>query len=237
MKRVLHVIAAVGPLLFLAVATVEGFLRGGYDPIAQPISALALGPRGWVQEVNFAIFAASLLSFAVVLRQQLRPGVSSVAGPGVFLLLTIGVALAGAFRMDAPGTPPTLVGRLHLMAGFLVFPWIPVALLIVARRFRRDPRWRPYFAYTLVTGLYCLGAIVFFLLFVGPPELPRRYAGFAGLVQRALLFPFLVWIALVARRASDYRQSVPSVRHAPIPSQLPVTSGHGQLVAEPGKKH
>jgi hypothetical protein len=237
MKRVFHVIAGVGPLAFLAVATIEGLFRGGYDPVAQPISALALGPRGWVQALNFAVLTTALLSFAVVLRQQLQPGVSSVAGPGVFLLLSIGMALSGAFRMDAAGTPPSLAGRLHLLGGFLIFPWIPVALLVVARRFRRDPRWRPYFTYTLLTGLYCLAAIAFFLLFVGPPEMPRRYAGFAGLVQRALLFPFLVWIAFVAWRASGYKQSVPSVRQAPIPSQLPVTSGHEQGVVEPGKKH
>src|SRR5262245_66554452 len=47
LDRVFHRIAAAGPLFFFAVATVEGFLRGGYDPIAQPISALAIGPRGW----------------------------------------------------------------------------------------------------------------------------------------------------------------------------------------------
>ena len=68
LDRVFHGIAGVGPLLFFAVATVEGSLRAGYDPIAQPISALALGPRGWVQELNFVLLAASFFSFAAVLR-------------------------------------------------------------------------------------------------------------------------------------------------------------------------
>ena len=202
LDRVVHRIAAAGPLLFFAIASVEGFLRAGYDPILQPISALALGPRGWIQELNFALIAASLFSFAVVLRKALRPGPASVAGPGLFVFMTIGIALSGAFVMDPPGAPPTLAGRLHLAGGLLFFPWMPIALLVVARGFRRDTRWRPYFAYTLVTGLFCLATIVFFLIFVGPPGTgPRAYPEVAGLVQRLQLLPFFTWIALVARRA------------------------------------
>src|SRR5688500_12675886 len=37
LDRVTHVVAGVGPLLFFGVATAEGFLRAGYDPIALPI--------------------------------------------------------------------------------------------------------------------------------------------------------------------------------------------------------
>jgi hypothetical protein len=202
LDRVLPAVAGVGPLLFLAVATVEGFLRPGYDPISQPISALALGPRGWVQGMNFMLLAASFFSFAALLRRELRMGAASVAGPGVFVLMAFGVALAGLFPMDAPGASPTLTGQLHLVGGFLVFPWMPAAVLLVARRFRSDPRWRPYCAYTLATGLVCLGTIIFFLLYVGPPEFPRPYPGLAGLVQRLQMLPFFAWIALVTRRAS-----------------------------------
>lgn len=200
--RVLHWVAAIGPMLFFAVATALGSLRAGYDPIAEPISALALGPQGWAQAVNFGLLAASFLAFAAVLRKHLSSGVASVAGPSLFVLMAVGVVLAALFPMDAEGAPATMSGRLHELGGFLVFPWMPIALLVVARRYRRDARWRPYFAYTLATGLFCLAAIVFFLVFVGPPGWPPRLAsGLRGLVQRAMLLPFLTWITLVARLA------------------------------------
>jgi hypothetical protein len=202
LNHVFYWLAGVGPLLFIAVATAEGFLRGGYDPIAQPISALAIGPRGWVQLLNFMLLTASFFSFAVVLRAHLQGGVASVAAPGLFWLMTIGVALAGAFPMDAPGASPTLAGRLHDVAGFLVFPWMPIVLLLLARRFRRDAGWRPYFRYTLLTGSFCLATMIFFLLFVGPPSAPPLLASeLRGLVQRLILVPFFTWIALVTRRA------------------------------------
>lgn len=199
--RVLHVVAGIGPLLFLAIATALGFLRAGYDPLAEPISSLALGRRGWIQELNFAVLAVSFLSLAAVLRLQLREGAAAFVAPGVLVIMAIGVAIAGAFPMDAPGAPPTTAGRLHLVGGLLVFPWMPIVPLVVARRFRRDAYWRPYHAYTLATGLLCLATIAFFLLFVGPPEAPRVYSGVRGLVQRLQLVPFFAWIALVTRRA------------------------------------
>ena len=203
LDRLTRWVACAGPLLFLAVATAQGWLRPGYDPIAQPISALALGPRGWVQEVNFGVLAGALATFALVLRRDLRGGVGAVVGPAVILLMAIGVALAGVFPMDEPGAPATATGRLHVLGGFLVFPWMPVVLLHVGRRFRRDRRWRPYHASTVILGLLSAATIAFFLLFVGVPgaSAPRLATHLAGLVQRIQLFPFLLWVALVALRA------------------------------------
>jgi hypothetical protein len=198
----LHAAAGAGPLLFVAVATAEGWFRTDYDAIAEPISALALGPRGWVQGLNFILLAISCFSFGVMLRAHFRRGPASVAAPSVFGLMTFGALMAGAFVMDAPGAPPTVVGRLHDLAGFLVFPPMPVALLLLARRFRRDAAWRPYFAYTLVTAVLFAATLIFFLLFVGIPSGPPRFASeFRGLVQRGLLLLFFVWMALVSRRA------------------------------------
>jgi hypothetical protein len=116
-------------------------------------------------------------------------------------IMTIGAAMSGLFTMNAVGEPVTLAGRLHLAGGFLIFPWMPVALLLMARRFRRDESWRPYFEYTLATGLLCLATIVFFLVFVGPPGFPRPFPEIMGLVQRVQLLPFFAWIAFVTRRA------------------------------------
>lgn len=39
----------IGPSLFVLVFLVEGWLRPGYDPAADYVSALSLGERGWVR--------------------------------------------------------------------------------------------------------------------------------------------------------------------------------------------
>jgi hypothetical protein len=200
--RVLHGLAGAGPMLFFLVASAEGSQRSDYDWVAQPISALALGPRGWVQELNFALLAVSFLAFAAVSRAVFQRGPVSLVAPLLFVVMSVGVVIAGIFPMDAPFAEPTLAGKLHDLGGFLVFPSIPVVVLLLSRRFRDDLGFRPYFKYTFLTGALCLTLLVFFLLFVGPPTAPPRAASeYRGLVQRTLLLPFFTWIAVVVRRA------------------------------------
>jgi hypothetical protein len=205
--RLLQIVATIGPLLFFAVASLEGFVRAGYDPIAQPISALALGSRGWIQQANFALLVISLAAFGMILRARLRNGVASIAGPAIFALMTVGIAMAGTFTMDPLGAPQTVVGRLHVLGGFLFFPWMPVVLLLVARRFRRDEHFRPYFKYTLATALFCLATMIYFFAFVGVPGVSSRLSDLAGLVQRLQLLAFLTWIAVFAGRVHPDRRT------------------------------
>jgi hypothetical protein len=203
-----YAVAGFGPPAFFGIATVLGLVRTGYDPIVAPISALAVGPQGWMQGLNFAVLASSFLAFAVVLRKQFSMGSSFVAGPLVFVVMTLGVTIAGLFPMDAPDAPPTLSGHLHTLGGFLVFPWMPIGLFVVARRFRRERGWQSYFMFTVATGILSFATIVFFLLFVGPPGTTLPLSSFRGLVQRVQLVPFFTWMAFVARkayRASDER--------------------------------
>jgi hypothetical protein len=48
-----------GPIMFAVVALVQSLLRPEHSLVADPISALAAGPSGWVQDVNFLVFAHS----------------------------------------------------------------------------------------------------------------------------------------------------------------------------------
>ncbi len=51
-SRLLACGAVAGPL-FVAVFTAEGATRKSYDAMREPVSALALGDRGWMQRANF----------------------------------------------------------------------------------------------------------------------------------------------------------------------------------------
>jgi hypothetical protein len=79
--------AAAGPL-FVAAFLAEGATRPDYDPLRQPVSALALGPRGWRQRANFAVTGTLLLAGAVGLGR--RGGLVGAAA--------VGLLGAGAFR-------------------------------------------------------------------------------------------------------------------------------------------
>lgn len=93
----------VGALLFLTVFTVDGATRPGYRPRRHPVSALALGSRGWVQVANFVVCGALILGGAVGAWLALLAGDRGWLGWLVSLLLAVfavGLVLSGVFSMD-----------------------------------------------------------------------------------------------------------------------------------------
>jgi len=53
---------------------IEGWLHPGYDPLKMYVSALSLGPRGWVQIVNFMVFGGLLIVFTRAVAAEFRSG-------------------------------------------------------------------------------------------------------------------------------------------------------------------
>jgi hypothetical protein len=51
-------------ILFVSVFSLEGWLRHGYAVAQTEVSALSLGPRGWIQIVNFLVSGELVLLFA-----------------------------------------------------------------------------------------------------------------------------------------------------------------------------
>jgi hypothetical membrane protein len=199
--------AICGPL-FVAVFLVEGALRPGYSALRHPVSALAIGPSGWVQDANFVVTGTLVVAFAVGLR-----------GTGVWAPLLIGVTGigflgAGFFTCDPlsgypAGTPavpiPTLHGTVHNSVSGLVFTALPAACLVMAVRCARRGRrgWAGYSVATAVVFLAC-----FVLAAVAFAQQPALVA-VGGLLQRLTLVSGFAWLTALALhlRAADRTRS------------------------------
>jgi hypothetical membrane protein len=189
----------IGPILFIAVFLVEGWTRAGYDPMRMFVSLLSLGPGGWQQVANFVVSGLLVLGGAVGLRRVLVDGPGSRWGPWLIGLAGIGLVLAGVFATDPaqgypPGAPlgmpssPTWHSALHLLASTFVFIGLPVAMVLMARRFRgEESRWALY------CWLSAVGVLVF--LFAG-----LAFTSVAGLLQRVAILLALGWVAQVMWR-------------------------------------
>lgn len=97
-----YAIGALGAVLFVLVFLIDRATRPGYSPGRHTVSALALGPRGWVQRANFVVGGAGISTGAVGL---LTSGDHRMLG----LILTVfGLGLtASVVPMDAMrGYPP-----------------------------------------------------------------------------------------------------------------------------------
>jgi hypothetical protein len=211
----------IGPALFVATFTIEGCLRPGYSPREMFISELSLGPRGWIQIVNFIVTGVLLLIFTRGVVVHFRNGTASRAGPILLTIIGIGFLASGPFVMDPPSTPAdqmTLHSRLHWnVFGALVFALSPVSCFVFVRRFRAEPFWRSLQWPTLAAGLITTASVVFMAVApTRPPEPPNAFNGWNGAMQRLFIVTYLAWIFTFAWRlhsslpSSALRSATPS---------------------------
>jgi hypothetical protein len=202
--------ALFGSAVYLSLFTIEGWLRPDYDAASMFISELALGSWGWVQIVNFMILGLALLVFAMSVALELG-GQARTARVGVTLLAIMGISMlaSGPFVIDpVAGAGPLVIdpaavapqqmsfhSKFHYALGTLFFLLAPAACLCFAgyKRSSKDPALRAFRRWSLGLGIACLAAVVLFKLALMPPAsnplLPWR-----GLIQRATVIPFLVWL-------------------------------------------
>ncbi len=186
MHRLLLAAGLAGSVLFNATFLIDGALRPGYDWLAQPMSALSLGPAGWVQIANFIIFGALTCCSAPAWRATLAPGPGAVWYPRLKVFAGLMLITAGVFSQDPGlGFPPgvtapasaSLHAQIHNVAAVLSLGATIAGVFVLARRLRREPRWRGWGNYALVTG----AAMIVFLAAFGSGA---DHGALAGLFEK-----------------------------------------------------
>jgi hypothetical membrane protein len=149
----LAVAGIVGPVLFVMVAIMHSLLRPDHSLVALPISALAVGPSGWGQDVNFVICGLLFLAYPVGLHLGVRQTRWGLVGPALLVLSGVGLVLAGVFpAVDASGNL-TYDSLGHTVASFMAFLGTGGGFIVMSRRLAANPRWRNLAAYTLGSGI------------------------------------------------------------------------------------
>lgn len=193
----------LGSVLFTTTYLIEGATRPGYSAWQQAVSALSLGPGGWVQQVNFVIFGVITLWTAFAWRTFLKGGVGATWYPIFRGLEGFGLLMDGFFSQDpAPGYPPgsvvpmtpSLHAVIHQIFAFVSITAIACGLFVLAWRFAREPRWRGWAAYSLITGVLTIVLIATF------GALNGQHSEFAGLFERLAVSPgMLLGLIFLAR--------------------------------------
>jgi len=218
--RALAWAGVVGPVLFGGVFTVEGWLRPGYDASGMFVSALSLGPRGFVQIINFLVFGVLLLAFSRAVAAGFPEGRASRAGPKLIAVIGACILASGPAVMDPAGTPPAAMsahGILHQLFGAVVFTCMPASCFVFRRRFRADPAWQSLAPWTLAAGTAIVAGVVLLKLGQRPPvEALSAMAHWVGAFQRLALVTWLVWLFTFAVGLLRRSRSVVGARIVPI---------------------
>lgn len=191
-KHMVYWAGAAGAVVFVLVFLIDGWSRPDYSPARLPISALALGGRGWIQAANFVVSGSAITVGAL--------GVV-FAGPSVLIgvvlaIFGLGLVASGVFPMDPmlgypPGAPAGIPEehsarhRLHDLAGAVVFLSLPLAAAVGAVTLPGMP-WK------IVSG--CLAVVLIF----GIGRFTRAWEAASprlGHIQRAIVIPGWIWLA------------------------------------------
>lgn len=188
-----HWIGAVGAALFVTIFLVDGATRPGYSPTRHTVSALALGPRGWLQRANFLVNGAAITTGAVGLLtsgdHRMLAMVLTIFGLG----LVASVVPMDPMRGYPPGAPDgdpaefSAAHSLHDGAGAIVFFALPVITVVSA--------------FALPGIIWTVGAVVVTIVLMAALAAFQRGwqedSPTTGTAQRAVLVPGLLWVAAV----------------------------------------
>jgi uncharacterized protein DUF998 len=175
-----------GGVLFTGAYLAEGATRAGYRALALPISALSLGPGGWVQQLNFIVFGLLVCMSAAGWRALLAPGRGAVAFPVLHVAAGLGLVMAGLFSQDPSGGyppdaqagAPTVHGQVHTLFATVTIVALAAGCFVLARRFAAEPAWRGWAMPTAAAGIATL-------VFIAAFGAAGAHGGLAGLWERA----------------------------------------------------
>lgn len=192
----------IGPILFVSVFTIEGFLRSGYDPIAMYISDLSWGPRGFIQISNFIVFGTLLIVFAHGVTNEFRERNLSLVGPRILTFMGLLLILSGPLVTDPANIPfseMTWHGIIHNILGACFFLFGPISCYVFWRSFRTNAEWDSMKGLTLVVGvILAVTVTVFSVAQKSALLIPNALTAWAGAIQRFDLITFMCWIVIFA---------------------------------------
>ena len=181
--------------------------RPDYNPLRHPVSALSLGPHGWVQVANFSVTGTLYLAGAAGLSRTPDPVVGTRLGAASIGAAAVGLLGSAVFATDPvsgypPGTPDVLTEQstsmtMHGISAVPIFLGLPAAAFAYAWRFLRAgrPAWALYSAgsgASMLAGMGLAGA--------GFNQSPRL-VNLAGLFQRVSIITGFGWITAVSAKA------------------------------------
>ena len=193
-KAPIAIVAAVGPIAFIALVTVLGAMWDGYDPIRDTQSELGAvdSPYGSLMNVaGFMGIGVSILCFASAYHVTLRPSAARVVATALLAISGAGMVAVGFFPCDPGCVDVTSTSRMHSILSAPGAIGLPLASMLSTSVFRNDGR------------LGCGWQIVSFwlglaVLAVGPLVATETLAGIDGLLQRAGMWTSLLWMTAVS---------------------------------------
>ncbi|MDG6925726.1 MAG: DUF998 domain-containing protein [Nitrososphaerota archaeon] len=193
-------VTLAGVALYLVLDIVAQSLPPHYNPVSQAESDLAVGPYGFLMTLNFLNRGILSLEFMFALLGSIRLAGADLSrfrgGFYAFGAWSVGALLLAIFPTDAPATPVSWHGAIHLVVAIIAFLGGAFGALSISLGMRRvgalEGASRLAMPVSLLAVLLCLVELL------APFVVPHADALFGGLLERLFLGSVLVWIAVLS---------------------------------------
>ncbi len=189
-------IGVAGPVFYIVFVTVLGAMWEGYDPIRDTQSELGAVNSPYqtlMNVVGFMGLGVCILAFAGAYGLVLRGGWARTLATGMLVVAGVGMITVGFFPCDAGCVDVTSTGRLHGTFSMPAAIGLPVAAMLSSLVFRSDGRFGAgWQVVSFWLGLLALAS--------GPIVQAGLMEGMLGLLQRAGMWPPLIWMSAVSLR-------------------------------------
>ena len=181
LKSLFLMCGLTGGAIFFITYSVFGLETPNYNMFRETISSLELVRHGWIQQVNFIFFGILNIGFAIALAEALEQ--NWYARVIVFLQALSGIALIGdGFFIYEP---------MHLVCDLVTFNSSLLVLFLFTRPFSRNPSWRGWIVYSILTAITMM-------LFLTAFGIANKNHGLAGLYERLAVLPRSIWSIILA---------------------------------------
>jgi hypothetical membrane protein len=185
----------IGALLFTVTYLIEGVTQPGYNAWQHAISALSLGPGGWVQQVNFIVYGVLLVLASVGWYRLLLPGRTAIWFPLFQGIGGLGLIGVGVFTS----------GTLHTLLAYALIYALAIGCFALAPRFWVERHWRWWAVYSCSTGVLIL---IFWGMFIqGANGNVAGLTPLAGLIERLSAGSHALWLCVLTATLLAQHQS------------------------------
>ncbi|ONI90161.1 hypothetical protein ALI22I_12570 [Saccharothrix sp. ALI-22-I] len=220
--------------VLLTVALIGGLdlygLTESTRHLRRTISEYALGPYRWVFDSGVVLL---VLGSAAILTVLVRRGMAkwNSVGAIAFAAWSVGLALVVIFPKNNWAIGPSVSGSIHRFGSLLAFIALPIAAMLLARPWRRDPVWGGHARWTFRLGV--LSALAFMPILYA--ILVNVVVGTSwwrvlplGYIERLLVFTEVVAVLVTSVWAIAVSRHTHRAEPAPVPASVPVEEAQSE---------
>ncbi len=187
------IISITGAVVYIVLDAVLQTLQPQNNLFRDAESLLAIGPYGFLMNINFFVRGILSLSIIMALRDIAREPSVKINGLPFFTVWGAGSFLLGIFNTDKPNRVAmhvTFHGIMHLFLAAAAFLCAPVGAIMISSSLRKIGRLAAVRVPAMAVGIISAVFLVAMFLFGRGTHL--------GLFERLFIGSVLVWVVIVA---------------------------------------